>query len=101
MRKHKVTIRALAKKMQITIKRVREVREKGLRGPSVRDWMEHITGNDPGPIPSRYRIRHHTEETICSHCGCPLYVGDFAFEYAGEAYCSPRCLRASWPTHAS
>jgi len=101
MRKHKVTIRALAKQMQITMKRVRKLREKGLRGPAIRDWMEHITGKDSGPIPSRYRIRHHTEEAICGHCGCPLYVGDFAFEHAGEAFCSSRCFRVFGPTHAS
>ena len=43
MRQHKATIRALAQNMQITMKRVREVREKGLTGPAVRDWVEAIT----------------------------------------------------------
>ena len=93
MRKHKVTIRALASEMQITQKRIREVRDKGVTGPAVRDWVEHITGHDPGPQPTRYRINHHTFEATCGWCGCPLYVGDWAFEYVGGVYCSKTCCR--------
>ena len=51
MRTHKVTIRALTAQMGITIKRVRHVRQHGLAEPHViRDWIEGITGHDPGPI---------------------------------------------------
>ena len=100
MRLHKVTIRGLAQDMQITMKRVREVREKGLKGPAVRDWIEHITGHDPGPVPTRYRINHHTEEAICCYCGCPLYVGDWVFEYVGGVYCSKTCCRKDRNYHA-
>ena len=53
MRKHRVTIRELARRMQITLKRIRQVREKGLDDPGfARDWIEHITGTDPGPYPN-------------------------------------------------
>lgn len=51
MRRHQVTIRELSKRMQITQKRIREVRERGLTDPNiVRDWVQGITGSDPGPI---------------------------------------------------
>lgn len=43
MRQHRITIRALAKRMNITMKRVREVRDMGIEGPHlVRDWVEAI-----------------------------------------------------------
>lgn len=49
MRRHKVTIRDLAKSAGFTQKRIREVRRDGLldRG-SKRDWIQVITGKDPG-----------------------------------------------------
>tara|TARA_R100000808_G_C2151951_1_gene161188 strand:- start:4315 stop:4713 length:399 start_codon:yes stop_codon:yes gene_type:complete len=51
MRKHDCTIRDLAKRMSITIKRIREVRRDGLACPlSARDWLEAITGTDPGRL---------------------------------------------------
>jgi hypothetical protein len=93
MRKHKVTIRGLAATMQITMRRVSRARELGVKGPAVRDWLEHITGHDPGPQPTRYRINRHTEEAICAYCGCPLYVGDWVFAYVGGIYCSKTCCR--------
>jgi hypothetical protein len=49
MRKHKVTIAVLAKGMGITMKRVREVRAQGLADANAtRDWVQAITGKDPG-----------------------------------------------------
>lgn len=46
MRKHNLTIRQLASKMNITQVRVREVRSKGVTGKLyVMDWLEGITGN--------------------------------------------------------
>lgn len=99
MRRHRITIRQLADKMQITMKRVRQVREAGIRGPAVRDWMEHITGHDPGPVPTRYGINCPCEEAACGYCGCPLYVGDWAWEYAFNVFCSKTCCRkAHGPT---
>ena len=51
MRSHKVTIRVLAARMDITIKRVRQVRKHGITEPHViRDWFEGITGRDPGAL---------------------------------------------------
>ncbi len=50
MRFHKVTIHELAARMDITIKRVRHVRKHGIPEPHiVRDWLQAITGRDPGP----------------------------------------------------
>lgn len=44
MRQYRVTIRQLAETMQITLKRVREVRGNGVEGEVyVRDWYEAIT----------------------------------------------------------
>lgn len=49
MRKNHITIRDLASRMQITMKRVRIVRERGItNGNVIRDWVEAITGTDPG-----------------------------------------------------
>ncbi len=47
MRAHNKTIRGLAESMQITMKRVREVRSNGVEGRGlVCDWYEAITGVD-------------------------------------------------------
>lgn len=55
MRRHNVTIRELSKRSGITQKRIREVRGSGLDHPgAVRDWVEHVTGKDPGQIVSAY-----------------------------------------------
>lgn len=45
MRKHKVTIRALATKFNITQKRIREVRKDGVRGFLASEWHYLITGH--------------------------------------------------------
>jgi hypothetical protein len=92
MRRRRHTIRSLALQMAVTQKRIREVREKGLTDPnSIRDWVEAITGQDPGPIPERYCIRHRDEEAECCYCGYPLFVGDYAYEYGLAVYCSKGC----------
>ncbi len=96
MRKHKKTIKGLSFALGITCKRIREVRLRGLNDPlAVRDWYEGITGEDPGPLPASYRINHQREEASCGYCGCPLYVGDTAFDYVNEAFCSRTCCRKS------
>jgi hypothetical protein len=51
MRKHKVTIRELAERTGITMKRIRQVRAIGLEDRlAIRDWIEAIVGSDPGPM---------------------------------------------------
>ena len=51
MRASRVTIRRLAARMDITMKRVRYVRKHGLlQAHVIRDWIEGITGRDPGRI---------------------------------------------------
>ena len=44
MRNHKVTIRSLAEKYSITLKRIREVRKDGVRGFAANEWHYLITG---------------------------------------------------------
>jgi hypothetical protein len=49
MRKYRKTIRQLAESMDITQKRVRDVRDKGVEGNAyVRDWLEAIMQNGTG-----------------------------------------------------
>lgn len=49
MRAHRVPIRGLSESTGITMKRIREVRESGVKGPHLcRDWVQAITGTDPG-----------------------------------------------------
>ena len=51
MRQYRVTIRALSQPTGITQKRIRQVRSTGLGDRNaIRDWIEAITGKDPGPI---------------------------------------------------
>lgn len=51
MRQAHVTIRALATRLDIPMTRVRQVRQEGLRCPhSARDWIQAITGTDPGSL---------------------------------------------------
>lgn len=96
MRRHHTTIAELAFRMGITQRRIRDVREQGIRGAElVRDWIQGITDVDVGPLPERYRIRNRLEECQCGFCGYPLYVGDVAYEYVSEAFCSVTCCRRS------
>jgi hypothetical protein len=44
MRKHSVTIRSLAQKFGLTMKRVREVRAGGVHGFAASEWHFMITG---------------------------------------------------------
>lgn len=51
MRKNRVTMRELAGRMGITLRRIRRAREIGVFGANTaRDWVEAITGRDPGPM---------------------------------------------------
>ena len=96
MQKHKVTIEALAFRLGTTQKRVRKIRNTKLADSlAVRDWIQAITGQDPGPIPEKVRIHNRQEEGECCFCGYPLYVGDEAYEYVGSMFCSTTCCRKS------
>jgi hypothetical protein len=96
MRKHRVTIAELALRTGITQKRIRQVREAGISDPFVvRDWIQAITRSDPGPIPEQYRIGNPTEETECSFCGCPSFLGETAYSYLSDVFCSRHCCRKS------
>ena len=56
MRRHKHTIRSLAAAMGITQQRIRAVRATGLTCPhSTRDFLEAITGVDPGHLDQPWR----------------------------------------------
>jgi len=95
MRKHKVTIEAIAFRLGTTQKRVRKIRNTKLDDPlAVWDWIQAMTGEDPGPIPEKYCV-HNRQEGDCCFCGYPLYVGDEAFDYVGEMFCSTTCCRKS------
>jgi hypothetical protein len=47
MRKHKVTMRQIKAKYQITLKRIREVRANGVEGFAATEWIFIITGTWP------------------------------------------------------
>jgi hypothetical protein len=47
MRRHRKTIRGLAAEWSITMKRVREVRARGVTGFYAEEWTRLITGNWP------------------------------------------------------
>ena len=87
---------SLAFRLGTSQKRVRQIRDSGLTDVlAIRDWIQAITGIDPGPIPEKYRINKLQEEGSCCFCGYPLYVGDDAFDYVGEMFCSTSCARKS------
>ena len=51
MRVNKVTMRELKRRMGISLTRIRRARDAGVFGVNVaRDWVEAITGRDPGRI---------------------------------------------------
>lgn len=45
MRKHRLTIRGLKAKTGFTMKRIREIRNSGIKGHAACDWFEAITGS--------------------------------------------------------
>lgn len=96
MRQHRKTIEGLSFRMGIPEKRIRQARAVGIRDPyAIRDWLQAITGQDPGPLPRSFQILNPVEEDCCSYCGYPLLVGDPGFEYVGDLFCSIACCRTS------
>lgn len=94
MRKHKVSIRELSARSGITMKRIREVRTQGIDRPSVvRDWLQIISGVDPGPIPEMCEFRSGEGRDDCKLCGYPFRTRDRIFLELGEKYCSVSCCR--------
>ena len=58
MRRHKQTIRSLAEQTGFTVDHVRTTRRGGLSCPfAIRDWVEAITGTDPGGTPEWFAKR--------------------------------------------
>lgn len=55
MRKHKVTMRELKARFKLTLKRIREVRTKGVTGFSAEEWTFLITGKWPEKPP---KLKH-------------------------------------------
>jgi hypothetical protein len=52
MRRHRVTIRMLAQRLDLPMTRVRYRRRHGIEEWNIiRDWVEAITGVDPGAVP--------------------------------------------------
>jgi hypothetical protein len=59
MRRHRVTIRALAQRLDLPMTRVRARRLQGIAEWNIiRDWVEAITGTDPGAVP--HPVHHGT-----------------------------------------
>ena len=94
MRKHRMTISSLAFHVGATQKRVRQLRQTGLTDAAViRDWLEAITGHDPGPVPKRWKIENAYEGAECHFCRYPLFHNDVAWRYADRVYCTIDCVR--------
>ena len=90
------TAEKLAFRLGTTQARVREVRAKGLADLlAVRDWIEAMTGEDPGPLPERYRVAQPHQEESCRWCGYPMEIGESGYLYLSEVFCSRYCARKS------
>ena len=94
MREHRITIPILASQLGLSQRRVRLLKHTGLTDAAViRDWLEAITGQDPGPVPRCCRIENEYEGAECHFCGYPLFHGDVVCRYADHAYCTIDCVR--------
>ena len=92
MRKHRITISVLAVKVGSSQRRVRLLRHTGLIDAAViRDWLEAITGQDPGPVPRCCKIENAYEGAECHFCRYPLFHDDVAWRYADRVYCTMDC----------
>ena len=94
MHKHRITIPILAAKLGLSQRRVRLLKHTGLTDAAViRDWLEAITGQDPGPVPKRCKIENEYEGAECHFCGYPLFHDDVVWRYANHVYCTVDCVR--------
>jgi hypothetical protein len=55
MQQYRVTIRVLAQRLDMTQERVRDRRIYGLDRLAARDWLQAITGHDPGALAHPWR----------------------------------------------
>ena len=66
MRRHRVTIRLLAQRLDTTMQRVRVCRQQGITDRHVaRDWVEAITGKDPGRLQEPICLDNPEEKRCC------------------------------------
>ena len=92
MRKHRITIPILASQLGLSQRRVRLLKHTGLTDAAViRNWLEAITGQDPGPVPKRCKIENAYEGAECHFCRYPLFHNDVAWRYADRVYCTMDC----------
>jgi hypothetical protein len=75
------------------MKRIRELRESGIDDSFVlRDWMEAITGKDPGPMPRKVKAE---SESVCGLCGLLLRQSELLFQWEEDVFCSLTCCESS------
>lgn len=88
------TIDWISFRIGIPRRTVLEARSSGVHGQdAVLEWLQAILETDNGTLPSRFLIKHWTEEGCCAQCGYPMDVGDLAFQYRSEIFCSVACCR--------
>lgn len=97
MRRFRTTIRDLAQRLGITQRRIRECRRVGLGNPhTVRDWLEAITGHDPGPRPDIVNLQRWELPLTC-RCGRRLFLGHAVLQVYRHTWCSTDCFLIDRP----
>ncbi len=97
MRRFRTTIRDLAQRLGMTQRRIRECRRAGLGNPhAVRDWLEAITGHDPGPRPEVAYVQRWELPLTC-RCGRRLLLGDGVWRVYRHSWCSIDCFLIDRP----
>ena len=90
-------IRDLAQRLGMTQRRIRECRRAGLGNPhAVRDWLEAITGHDPGPRPEVAYVQRWELPLTC-RCGRHLLLGDGVWRVYRHSWCSIDCFLIDRP----
>ncbi|MFO0915916.1 MAG: hypothetical protein U0795_23355 [Pirellulales bacterium] len=94
MTRHGKSIDWTAFRLGVSRRTLLEFRAGGVYGQdAVLEWLQAIGEADDGTLPNRFLIKHWTEEGCCSQCGYPMDVGDLAFEFGNEIFCSVSCCR--------
>lgn len=94
MRRNRITIEFLAFRLGISQKRIRQARSSGIADVlAIRDWVEAITGTDPGPIPQKQIVLRESIPSTCDCCGRQFEIGDLGYGYVGGIFCSINCCR--------